>query len=69
MRARHSTDELLVLASDGVWDVVPNSHVLELAAGLRAGTTDVRSACVGLVDRALAAGSRDNITAMLVVLK
>eukprot|EP00048_Salpingoeca_helianthica_P023391 m.24070 g.24070 ORF g.24070 m.24070 type:complete len:331 (-) comp8611_c1_seq1:143-1135(-) len=64
IRPRGGHAGLLVLATDGVWDVLPNAAMAEAAAAAAAGP--VASVCADLVDRALAAGSRDNISAILV---
>ncbi len=53
--------DLLLLCSDGLCGVLDDA---ETAAVLR-GCTDLDAACAELIERALAAGSRDNITVVL----
>ncbi len=52
---------MLVLATDGVWDVVTNDAVGPLATA----PGPIGTTCNALVDHALALSSRDNITAIL----
>jgi hypothetical protein len=66
--ARNASDELLVLASDGVWDVVPNEHMIDIAKRISGGLS-IRAACEALLDEALHLGSRDNMTVVLISLK
>lgn len=69
-------DEFLLLASDGLWDVLSGDTAVEIArAALRRGPTDItkqqrcQQACDTLVSRALQSGHcRDNVTVMLVML-
>ena len=68
MRPRHTADELLVLASDGLWDVVHNDDMIDVAQRLEVGGS-VRGVCEELAEQALQKGSRDNITLLLINLK
>ena len=54
-------NDLLLLCSDGLCGVLDDA---ELAAFLR-NCTDLEATCASLIQRALAAGSRDNITVVL----
>ena len=55
--------EVLLLCSDGLTTMVPDSEIAELLAG--AGT-DLSAAARALVDAANAHGGEDNITVLLV---
>ncbi|KAL8095770.1 putative protein phosphatase 2C 76 isoform X1 [Apium graveolens] len=54
--------ELLVLASDGLWDVVPNEDAVSLATT----EEEPEAAALKLVDTAFTRGSADNITCIVV---
>ncbi|CAI0412921.1 unnamed protein product [Linum tenue] len=54
--------ELLVLASDGLWDVVPNDDAVSLARS----EEDPEAAAKKLVETAFTRGSADNITCIVV---
>ncbi|MQL83770.1 hypothetical protein Taro_016256 [Colocasia esculenta] len=54
--------EFLVLASDGLWDVVPNEDAVSLARG----EEDPEAAARRLTETAFARGSADNITCIVV---
>lgn len=49
MALRPHTDQYLVVASDGVWDVLENSHVSQLVVGAE----DPEKACKSVLDMAL----------------
>jgi len=55
-------DELLVMASDGLWDYMSNQEVVD-EAKLH---TDPSVAAKALVDEAMKRGSRDNVTVLVV---
>ncbi|KAJ4907550.1 putative protein phosphatase 2C 76 [Raphanus sativus] len=55
-------DEFLVLASDGLWDVVPNEDAVSLAQS----EEEPEAAARKLTDTAFARGSADNITCIVV---
>ncbi|MBQ1821499.1 MAG: Stp1/IreP family PP2C-type Ser/Thr phosphatase [Clostridia bacterium] len=55
-------NDMLLLCSDGLCGVLEDA---EMAAFLR-NCTDLEATCATLIERALAAGSRDNITVVLV---
>ncbi|KAH8487583.1 hypothetical protein H0E87_026235, partial [Populus deltoides] len=54
--------ELLVLASDGLWDVVPNEDAVSIARTEEEPETAARK----LTEAALTRGSADNITCIVV---
>lgn len=74
---RSADDECLILASDGLWDVVPNEMACDVVrACLRnAGTPDdggrdgCRDAAVLLTKLAVARRSEDNVSVVVVDLK
>eukprot|EP00047_Mylnosiga_fluctuans_P004717 m.236157 g.236157 ORF g.236157 m.236157 type:complete len:330 (-) comp12936_c0_seq1:115-1104(-) len=68
VRARGAHDELLVLASDGVWDVIPIDYMCEVAAQIQSGVS-VRHACERILEEALVRGSRDNMSVVIVALR
>ena len=55
-------DELVVLASDGLWDVMSNQEVVDIALS----HDDLGLACDALVEAAMAKGSNDNVSALIV---
>jgi len=55
-------DELVVLASDGLWDVMSNQEVVDIALSY----DDLGLACDALVEAAMAKGSNDNVSAVIV---
>ncbi len=66
---RHRTlmegDDYLVLASDGIWDVLSNQNVADVVA--RSGSC--RAAAVAVTEEALRHGSMDNVTAVVISLR
>lgn len=60
-----SRDRFVVLASDGVWDVVDEEEAAQMVLAAEAGQTCAALAQM-LVDRALAGGTRDNVSALVV---
>jgi protein phosphatase 1L len=66
---RHRTlmegDDYLVLASDGIWDVLSNQNVADVV--VRSG--GCRAAAVAVTEEALRHGSMDNVTAVVISLR
>jgi len=61
-------DAFLVLACDGVWDVMSNAEVGEfLLDRFRAGVEALDELAGALIDECLARGSRDNMSAVIVM--
>eukprot|EP00658_Telonema_sp_P-2_P012212 TRINITY_DN14652_c0_g1_i4.p2 TRINITY_DN14652_c0_g1~~TRINITY_DN14652_c0_g1_i4.p2 ORF type:complete len:157 (+),score=45.81 TRINITY_DN14652_c0_g1_i4:227-697(+) len=59
--------DVLIMACDGIWDVMNNQEVGEFVVdAMDALADDVKAACEVLVERAYALGSTDNMTAMIV---
>ena len=64
---RSPSDAFLVLACDGVWDVMSNAEVGEfLLERVRGGIEALDELAGALIDECLARGSRDNISAVVV---
>lgn len=55
-------DQFIVLASDGLWDVMTNQECVDLVRKC----SDKNKAAEALVDKALKLGSADNVTALIV---
>ncbi|XP_055341332.1 protein phosphatase 1A-like [Paramacrobiotus metropolitanus] len=65
---RGPQDEFVLLACDGVWDVMNNEEVSQFVRYQLTVTDDLEKICEGLVDNCLNKGSRDNISVILIVL-
>ena len=66
---RSAGDRFMVLACDGVWDVMSNVDVAEfVASGLKM-RFDVEKIATELLDFCLRKGSRDNMTAIVILFK
>ncbi len=57
---------LLVIATDGVWDVMSNIEVLEVATKTIKSTRSVDQAAAAVVRAASSKGSQDDISAVIV---
>jgi serine/threonine protein phosphatase PrpC len=64
---RHADDEFLVVACDGLWDVLGNESVLEFVA--TRDLSDLSGIAQALVSYAVEIGSMDNVTAVIMGLK
>lgn len=62
---RPDEDKLIVLACDGVWDVLGDEEVVRIAESLE----DPMVAATKISDKALEEGSSDNISTMVVYLQ
>lgn len=66
---RDGTEEFLVIACDGIWDVMSNDDVCQyIRALLDAGERDMGLIAEELLDYCLLLGSRDNMSAVIVAL-
>ena len=66
---RQGTEEFIVLACDGIWDVMSNDDVCHVVRDLLSlGETDLGLIAEELIDRCLDLGSRDNMSAAIVAL-
>eukprot|EP00041_Stephanoeca_diplocostata_P037147 m.1389521 g.1389521 ORF g.1389521 m.1389521 type:complete len:529 (+) comp24987_c0_seq73:335-1921(+) len=63
---RVGLDDFIVLACDGVWDVMTNAAVAHFVAGALAQQNSVDAVAAMLVDTALARGSTDNLSVVIV---
>mmetsp|Transcript_4452 Transcript_4452/g.9314 ORF Transcript_4452/g.9314 Transcript_4452/m.9314 type:complete len:334 (-) Transcript_4452:381-1382(-) len=60
-------DEFLVLACDGIWDVVSNEDCIEIVSQIfMEGEKSMGLACEEVLDLCLGKNSRDNMTALIV---
>lgn len=59
-------DEFIVVACDGLWDVMSNVAVADFVAAELAHNGTAETAASALIDIALARGSTDNITAIVI---
>jgi len=63
----HISDEFIVLACDGLWDVASNKQCSDFIQSLLShGETDLASICEEALDTCLERNSRDNITLLMV---
>lgn len=68
VRERFVSDEFLLLACDGIYDVLSNEQVQQFVRQkLAAGFKDTGLICEQLMDECLARGSRDNMSVILVL--
>ncbi|XP_075477713.1 protein phosphatase 2C 51-like [Primulina tabacum] len=68
---RTGSDDFLIIATDGLWDMVSNDvacQVVEKSLGGGRGRSASKAAAAALVELAIAKGSRDNITVIVVLL-
>uniref|UniRef100_A0AAV2LKA9 Protein phosphatase 1B n=1 Tax=Knipowitschia caucasica TaxID=637954 RepID=A0AAV2LKA9_KNICA len=61
-------DEFIVLACDGIWDVMSNEDVCEFVRSRLQVCEDLEKICNAVVDTCLHKGSRDNMSVVLVCL-
>uniref|UniRef100_A0A8C6SGF0 Protein phosphatase, Mg2+/Mn2+ dependent, 1Nb (putative) n=1 Tax=Neogobius melanostomus TaxID=47308 RepID=A0A8C6SGF0_9GOBI len=59
---RSSADEFLVLACDGVWDIISNEELCAFIHNRLQVCTDLRDVCAQVIDLCLYKGSLDNIS-------
>jgi len=62
-------DDFLVLACDGLWDVLSHQDVVDFVYPKLIETDDPQIVCEQLVKEALGRGSQDNITSLIVTFK
>jgi len=63
---RSSDDEFLILACDGVWDVMTNEEVVSYIHSRLLLSEDLKKVCEELLETCLAKGSRDNMSVILI---
>ncbi|XP_028620945.1 protein phosphatase 1B [Grammomys surdaster] len=63
---RAEEDEFVVLACDGIWDVMSNEELCEFVKSRLEVSEDLENVCNWVVDTCLHKGSRDNMSVVLV---
>jgi len=63
---RSAEDEFLILACDGVWDVMTNEEVVAYIHSRLLINDDLQKVCEELLETCLAKGSRDNMSVILI---
>lgn len=63
---RSDDDEFLILACDGVWDVMSNQEVVDYISSRLEVYSDLKKICEELLETCLAKGSRDNMSVILI---
>jgi len=63
---RSADDEFLVLACDGVWDVMSNEELCDFVRNRMQTTSDLDYICNLVIDTCLYKGSRDNMSVVVV---
>jgi protein phosphatase 1B len=67
IKGRSNQDQLLIIACDGIWDVMSNNECCEaIRALLREGEADMGNVVEELLDMCLEQGSKDNMSAIIV---
>lgn len=59
------TDEFLILACDGIWDVMTNEELCDFVRDRMQITDDLEAICNCVVDTCLSKGSRDNMSIVI----
>ncbi|XP_024121749.1 protein phosphatase 1A isoform X1 [Oryzias melastigma] len=63
---RREEDEFIILACDGIWDVMGNEEVCSFVRSRLQVTDDLEKVCNEIVDTCLYKGSRDNMSVVLI---
>ncbi|XP_048831013.1 protein phosphatase 1A isoform X2 [Brienomyrus brachyistius] len=63
---RSAADEFIILACDGIWDVMANEELCDFVKSRLEVTEDLEKVCNEIVDTCLYKGSRDNMSVILV---
>jgi len=63
---RSVDDEFLILACDGIWDVMSNQEVVDYITSRLLVHSDLKKVCEELLETCLAKGSRDNMSVIIV---
>lgn len=66
---RADDDEFLILACDGIWDVMSNDDLCDFVRSRMKLTSSLEAICNQVVDTCLYKGSRDNMSIVIVALK
>ncbi|OIV99877.1 hypothetical protein TanjilG_26215 [Lupinus angustifolius] len=59
-------DELLIIGSDGIWDVFRSQNAVDFARRRLQEHNDVKQCCKEIVDEAMKRGATDNLTVVMV---
>ena len=63
-----SNDEFIILACDGIWDVMTNAAAVKFVSSyLKQPNMTIEEICRRLVQRCLELGSRDNMSVMIIM--
>ncbi|ODN01649.1 Protein phosphatase 1A [Orchesella cincta] len=68
LERNREADEFMLLACDGIWDVMTNSELVTFVRNQMSKTKDLKLICNRLLDHCLFKGSRDNMSAVLIKL-
>ncbi|ESN94860.1 hypothetical protein HELRODRAFT_157743 [Helobdella robusta] len=66
---RNPYDQFLILACDGIWDVISNRDSCDLVRSRLLITKDLKTVTCNLIDTCFAKGSKDNMSAIVVCFK
>lgn len=69
LEERSEKDEFIVLACDGIWDVMTNEELCDFIRDRMLLTDDLKSVCNSVVDTCLSKGSRDNMSIIIVAFR
>lgn len=64
---RQSTDQFLILACDGIWDVMTNQDLCQYVNYMLKLGSDLETVCSSVLDVCLRKGSKDNMSIIIVV--
>lgn len=64
---RHPTDEFIILACDGIWDVMNNEDLCQFVRHRLKLESSIEKICSSVLDVCLRKGSRDNMSVIIVV--
>jgi protein phosphatase 2C family protein 2/3 len=62
-------DEFLIMACDGIWDVMSNEDAVKFVRKKLKETDEVSKICENLIDKCLELGSKDNMSVIIIVFK
>ncbi|XP_032883303.1 protein phosphatase 1A isoform X1 [Amblyraja radiata] len=63
---RRDNDQFIILACDGIWDVMGNEEICEFVKSRLEVSDDLEKVCNQIVDTCLYKGSRDNMSVVLI---
>lgn len=67
---RSSKDRYLILACDGIWDVMTNAEAVDFVhSRVSRGVVDANEIATSLLDHCLKKGSRDNMSVIIIIFK